>query len=316
MQQMQEETNPGAISSSALLDDQDACLQWGTLASSAIDAHANSWLQDYDTRMRENVNNYARKTGRETLPVMSSVSRVIGPYKKISTKGERVRKQGRKEFPKLTEADTSSGSSRLALSLLAAMPRGVQLGASYTLTPAETETCIRIGLERNSKNIANNSKNMNYSSRDDSQIQMQGVAGEYAFCKLFGLAIEIDDTTCRNFLNDTFDARFGNGWKVDVKTTLRSDAPILVSTWKSRNPPQLYALMIMENYSETEDVSAGRLPCLVFKGIVTSKEMLREENLRQFRQNSDVLHYCLKQDRLHTLDDILNHTEDQHKQDV
>lgn len=182
----------------------------------------------------------------------------------------------------------------------------VRIGQTYTLTAEETEQSVRIGRERNSKNVQQQTKNMNFSQRNDDEISIQGVVGELAFSRLFGLPIEIHDTTCRNAHNDTFDATLPNGWKVDVKTTVRNDAPIIVSTWKRVRPPQLYALLILENYEDRHKIGPNRLPRISFRGFVHSSVILQESNLKTMRNG--YTHYHWPQDRLQTLDAILENS--------
>jgi len=179
----------------------------------------------------------------------------------------------------------------------------VCIGQTYTLTAEETEQCVSIGAERAAKNVQQKTKNLNFSSRDDAQIHIQGVVGELAFCRLFGLPIEIFDTTCRNAHNDTFDAVLPNGWKVDVKTTVRLNAPIIVSTWKRMRPPQLYALNILENYADRQNIGTHRLPRVSFKGFVHSSVILQETNLSTMANG--FVHYRWPQEKLMTLENVM-----------
>jgi len=180
----------------------------------------------------------------------------------------------------------------------------VSIGQTYTLTAEETDQCIRIGRERNAKNIQQKTKNLNFSKRDDEQISIQGVVGELAFSRMFGIPIEIYDTTCRNAHNDTFDAVLPNGWSVDVKTTVRLDAPIIVSTWKRVRPPHLYALIILENYASGQNITINRLPRVCFKGFVQSSVILQDANLHKMKSTGFV-HYRWPQNRLCSLEQIL-----------
>jgi hypothetical protein len=144
---------------------------------------------------------------------------------------------------------------------------------------------------------------MNFSRRDDEQIHIQGVIGELAFCRLFCLPIEIYDTTCRNSHNDTFDATMPNGWKVDIKTTLPPDAPILVSKWKRLRPPHIYALATLDNYQDKSNINVRRLPRVCFRGFVLASTILRDENLITMASGS--VFFRWPQDRLRTLEELL-----------
>jgi len=122
----------------------------------------------------------------------------------------------------------------------------VALNAVYRFSAKEADTCVAVGLERNAQNKRAKTTNMNYSNRNDDDISIQGVFGEWAFRRMFGLpTIDILDTRCRNAANDTFDATLSNGWAVDVKTTLFEVESILVGEHKRRNPAGAYALMIL-----------------------------------------------------------------------
>lgn len=178
----------------------------------------------------------------------------------------------------------------------------------YTLSQDEYDFCVKIGKERSRVNKRENKKNMNYSGRDDEEINIQGVFGEYALIKLFDDDVKkLEDTTCRNTLNDTFDVHI-NIWKdqdkndcceetkqkklsVDVKTTLFFDAPLLITTWKRQNPPDLFALCI---WNEDE-----RTVCL--KGFAVSKTQLIMDNLvikrSRFRNK---FYFCIPQNQLHS----------------
>lgn len=121
------------------------------------------------------------------------------------------------------------------------------IGHSIQLTDKEVEWCIRIGKERNQKNLEAKTRNMRYSKRTDEEVSISGVAGELAFCKMHGLKIEIDDTTCRNSKNDTFDARFPElGVSVDVKAPhVAHGLWVLASKATYGHLPDMYALLII-----------------------------------------------------------------------
>lgn len=182
----------------------------------------------------------------------------------------------------------------------------INVGTLCFLSKEDTLTCIKIGKERNFKDTQNNSKNMNYCGRNDEDINIQGVLGEFAFCKLFKLPIEIFDTTCRSHLYENrFDAVFPNGWTVDVKTTIYDKAELRISEWKSSNPPDLYSLMILTNYDKNTSVSIDRLPIFSFKGMITSKEAIRDKNLKSINcGNGEKNYYCIPQKILKTFQDV------------
>jgi len=188
----------------------------------------------------------------------------------------------------------------------------IPIGATYKLTLEEAKLCIRVGNRRKNNNHTSrrnkSSKNYYTATKFGDQLRMdiQGVIGEYAFCRIFGLPIEIFDTNCRNVDTDTFDATFSNGWKVDVKTSARDDALLLVSMNKARNPPDLYALMIYTNPSPflKDEIQIERdLPILSFRGFVHQSNILATSYMVKLGSTS-LLKYGRQQKDLITLEDI------------
>lgn len=163
----------------------------------------------------------------------------------------------------------------------------VQVGQKMLLSGQELGDCIRIGIERNSQNRKSRTKNMNYSARNDEDISIQGVIGEFCFLKMFGLDMTpLFDTTCRNTKNDTFDAVLPNGYTVDVKTTVYNNASIMTPIWKKQNPPGCLALMIIERLRgfERNPFDSDEDYTVRFCGFVDSKTLFQKSNLKQMFQ--------------------------------
>jgi len=181
----------------------------------------------------------------------------------------------------------------------------VPVGTCYTLSKEEALLCIRVG-KRRERNNSLKSKYVRQRFADQTQMDVQGVIGEYAFCRLFGLPIEIFDCTTRNVDNDTFDATMPNGWKVDVKTTARLDLQLLVSMNKARNPPTLYALMVYKNlfphFTDEEQVDK-QLPTVEFKGFIHYTNILKTNNIKKLGR-TNMLKYAASQERLVCFEDI------------
>jgi hypothetical protein len=106
---------------------------------------------------------------------------------------------------------------------------------------------------------------------------VRGVVGEYAFCRLFALPVELFDTRCRSGgAEERFDAVLPNGETVDVKTrlapaglagcaTAQDDhrVSLYVASSKLRNPAHHYALMAITLDSKDRAEAApglGRKP--------------------------------------------------------
>lgn len=186
---------------------------------------------------------------------------------------------------------------------------GVALGTTYHLTAEEVARCYTIASARNAANVAGNKTNMNFSGRCDLLVSFQGLCGEWAFTKLFGLDdAGIEDTTCRNAANDTFDGNLG-GHSVDVKTVIRRDAGILVTEWKAKsgNIARLFGLMYLDGIRYKDTYRPNMPISVTFCGLVPSQWILKPENKRKlFAEQKEF--YCYDQSDLVSWD-YLNRTE-------
>ena len=146
-------------------------------------------------------------------------------------------------------------------------------GPRDALTPEDELDCLALGRERCEVNESAGARSNNYSSRPDRDISVQGVRGEMAFCRMFGLPVEVYDTTPRRAATESrFDGVMPDGSTVDVKTVARADAPLAVCEYKRHNPPGFYALLVAH-----ED---GRIE---FRGAIDATQVLRSHNLRHMR---------------------------------
>lgn len=78
-------------------------------------------------------------------------------------------------------------------------------------------------------------------------INIKGVEGEIAFCRMSGSSMDniMDTKTANHALIDKQDCILGDGRSVDVKTTSGSSSHHLnVEAWKQRNPAKLYVSVI------------------------------------------------------------------------
>jgi hypothetical protein len=126
----------------------------------------------------------------------------------------------------------------------------------YRLTSDEVLYCIRIGIQRQETNTKNNIASKQFTTRDPTNIHIQGVLGEYTFAKLCNRELKMDTNVCTELNNtqsrgarhDTFDWTLFSK-KIDVKTTL---APwtknIYARQHKKLNPADLYVLMFLAFY--------------------------------------------------------------------
>lgn len=170
-----------------------------------------------------------------------------------------------------------------------------KIGDFYKFCKSDLLYCVKIAKLRHDNNIQQNSKNLNYSGRNDYDINLQGVLGEYAFIKLFPQNYDyLEDTECKNVLNDIFDAKLENGWCVDVKTTVKKDANLLVSSNKLKNPADIYVLLILDfvdanlfsqnNYFKYDQQELNNLydtvnyPTIFYKGMIHGTRVFETEN--------------------------------------
>jgi len=155
----------------------------------------------------------------------------------------------------------------------------------YYLVGQDLKDCIRIGKERTTNNRQANTKNLNFSKRNDELISIQGVIGEFVFCKLFQIdTAPLADTRCRNRWNDSFDARIANK-TIDVKTPFSHDSELWVTISRGDHPPDLYCLMTLERPdalsddmpfdAETESVEVQ------FHGFIHRGQLLRGGNIKR-----------------------------------
>lgn len=179
------------------------------------------------------------------------------------------------------------------------MSKYAKIGDIYKFCKIDLLYCVKIAKIRHDNNIRQHSKNLNYSGRNDYDINLQGVLGEYAFIKMFPQDYDfLEDTDCKNVLNDIFDAKLQNGWSVDVKTTVKKNANLLVSSNKLQNPADVYALLILDfidgnlfsqnNYFQHDEDALNSLydnvtyPTIVYKGMIHGTHVFETENQINF----------------------------------
>lgn len=165
----------------------------------------------------------------------------------------------------------------------------------YTFSPSEVRECFAIGRARNSINVQHKRRNINYSGRDDAEISIQGVLGEWALCRLANRGIaELYDVTPRNAQTDTFDLTLDDGRTIDVKTVINPNNDLLVHTYKKKNPPTFYGLFYLERnvHKQFLETDTYRVHAL---GWVPSDRLFVEENLVNYSMGT---FYRFKRDLL------------------
>ena len=126
------------------------------------------------------------------------------------------------------------------------LPNKIKIGQTVSLNTAEKKLAYFVARNRNARNRCLNVVNLKVSPRDGVTIDLEGVAGELAFCKMFNLYPDLD--TDRMPPYPEFDARLSDGWTVDVKTTRYGDGKLLVDVRKGRKVDgvDFYCLMTGE----------------------------------------------------------------------
>jgi len=144
----------------------------------------------------------------------------------------------------------------------------MKIGDSICLNPVEVAMCKYVAKERNKVNRTDGVKNSKIGAQSDYQTDLDGIAGEVAFCKMFNVYpdLTLEPRSAANG-NDTFDCV----WRtktIDVKTTKYPNGKLLAALWKSEGEkPDFYALM------------TGVLPEYTFRGFMPSQELLKRERV-------------------------------------
>lgn len=89
---------------------------------------------------------------------------------------------------------------------------------------------------------------------------LEGIAGELAFCKLMNVYPNLQTVVIPED-----DCLLLNGLRVDVKTTKYKNGRVLAASWKEENTIDVYALMV------------GEFPSYRFAGMISAKKLLVEE---------------------------------------
>jgi len=170
----------------------------------------------------------------------------------------------------------------------------VPIDAVYVFTAADFRVCLQRSRERTAANRRLGIVDKNRSGRPGEAIDLQGVLGEYALAKLFGVEDLTVNTECCSAAKDRFDATLWDK-SIDVKTIFYTHLGLLVYSWKADVPlaqrPDLYALMHLHGWSDglalhnlnASDAPRGFSLTASFKGMIPSKVILTEEYLKPAR---------------------------------
>lgn len=194
----------------------------------------------------------------------------------------------------------------------------VVIDEQITLSLSDTLYAIDIGVKRMMANLRANTRERKQTHRNPWEITVQGVMGELAFHRLFQLDHDLDNTECRNAMNDTYDAQVGQ-ITMDIKTTLSiyydGNAPIRTPYWKKVKPSHVSVLMMWTNFPKTfissgregtntvteESIQlwakmleayfkkeSGQLPTFLYKGMVDAYQLFDKKQYNSFRSQYEV----------------------------
>ena len=125
------------------------------------------------------------------------------------------------------------------------MLNNIKIGQTISLTYAERKLAQFVAKNRNGNNRHFNVTNLKISSSDAATVDLEGMCGEIAFCKLFNVYPDLD--TDRMPPHPFHDCVIGNGLRIDVKTTKYENGKLLVDSRKGKEKTDsvdFYALMI------------------------------------------------------------------------
>lgn len=144
----------------------------------------------------------------------------------------------------------------------------MKIGTKVSLGPGEQRACGIIAKRRSETCRRVFGKSMTRKDdRSGYELHLQGIAGEFAFCKLFNLFPDmLTHARSAQAGEDFGDAVLHDGRRVDIKTTHYPHGRLIVASW-AKPVVDLYALMI------------GVYPDYEFKGFIAAREMVRESRL-------------------------------------
>ena len=141
----------------------------------------------------------------------------------------------------------------------------------YQFTQSDLDFCIPIAYGRYQADRKENVTDSKYSSLKGARLDIVGILGEYAFCKLFGVETNhMIDTSVRNHWNDEFDATFC-GQRVDVKSSLIRTKGVHVKSNHRIKSADYYVSMHIQIEGSLDNPQIGTAAC--FRGIVHRDEI-------------------------------------------
>lgn len=140
------------------------------------------------------------------------------------------------------------------------------IGTVVKLDAIEQVIVQALAKKRYSNNRSAGVRNSKIGNQSNEFTDLEGMAGEFAFCKLFNIYPDFSISTRSSSQGEDRGDTKVNGEKVDVKTTKYATGKLLAVTWK-KTDVDLFALM------------TGVFPKYVFRGFMKSEELIKETRL-------------------------------------
>jgi hypothetical protein len=142
-----------------------------------------------------------------------------------------------------------------------------------TLNPFEQWIAKGLAAKRLEQNQADGARDMNQSGQDPRVIELEGIGGELAYCKLFNIYPDLQYT--ERAAEDAISALHG---RVDVKTAAPGRNLVIKAT-KQGTTVAGYVLML------------GAFPEYEYAGYMPTAEALADENLKTIRDGQDPCYF-------------------------
>ena len=122
----------------------------------------------------------------------------------------------------------------------------IEIGQTILLNSCEQKLAHFVAKHRNGSNRHFNISNLKISAQSAHTVDLEGVAGEIAFARLFNVYPDLD--TDRPPPHPMYDSVIEGGHRIDVKTTKYANGKLLVDARKGRKVEAVdfYALMTGE----------------------------------------------------------------------
>lgn len=144
----------------------------------------------------------------------------------------------------------------------------IKIGQTVSLSYAERKLAHFLAKHRNGNNRSFNKVNLKISSEDAHTVDLEGMCGEIAFCKLFNLYPDLD--TEREPPHPLYDCVLSNGMRVDVKTTKYENGKLLVDARKGKKTDGVDFYVLM----------TGSFPGpYAFRGFIAKTKIIRSERI-------------------------------------